>query len=119
MAGNDSQRADHFLQKIPIQPAQTVMHGAQAPNYDFLATICGIVPASPGFATVSIEPALGELKEVSGSMPHPDGMITVSFKRIGKNGIDATITLPEHVTGKFTWQGRSTLLKGGTQHLIK
>ena len=101
-------------------PTRSDCHAWSAsPNYDFLATICGIVPASPGFATVSIEPALGELKEVTGTMPHPDGTIMVAFKRIGKNGIDATITLPEHVTGKFTWQGRSTFLKSGTRHFIK
>ena len=101
-------------------PTRSDCHAWSAsPNYDFLATICGIVPGSPGFNTVSIEPAPGELKEIKGTMPHPDGLISVSLKRIGKNGIDALIILPEHVTGKFIWQGKITPLKGGEQHLIK
>jgi hypothetical protein len=101
-------------------PTRSDCHAWSAsPNYDFLATICGIVPGSPGFTTVNIEPALGELKEVTGTMPHPAGAISVSLKRIGEKGIDASITLPANVTVKFIWQGKTTILKGGTQHLIQ
>jgi hypothetical protein len=101
-------------------PTRSDCHAWSAsPDYDFLATICGIVPASPGFATVRIEPALGELKEVTGSMPHPDGMINVSLKRIGKNGIHAIIVLPDHITGQFVWQGKTTTLKSGSQEFTK
>jgi alpha-L-rhamnosidase len=68
-------------------PTRSDCHAwSSSPNYDFLATICGILPASPGFSSVRIEPALGELQQAKGIMPHPDGDITVSLQRKGKEG---------------------------------
>src|SRR5690606_34261690 len=63
-------------------PARSDCHAWSAsPNYDFLATICGIMPAAPGFEKVLIQPALGDLKEVNAIMPHPAGDIRVSLQR--------------------------------------
>lgn len=100
------------------EPTRSDCHAWSAsPNYDFLATICGIMPGSPGFAKVLIAPALGELKEVSGTMPHPQGMISVAFKRKGTEGLKATIILPEKLSGTLIWKEKSILLHGGTQNL--
>jgi alpha-L-rhamnosidase len=100
------------------EPARSDCHAWSAsPNYDFLATICGIVPASPGFATVNIIPSLGELTSVIGSMPHPAGTITVSLKRVGQNGIAGTVALPQKVTGKFVWKGKEIPLAAGLQNI--
>jgi len=100
------------------EPSRSDCHAwSSSPNYDFLATICGIMPASPGFATVTIAPHPGELQTVSGSMPHPCGTITVSLKRKGKEGIEADIVLPDKVSGKFIWQGKERPLKGGAQKI--
>ena len=53
-------------------PTRSDCHAWSAsPNYDFLATVAGIRPASPGFRTIRMEPALGELKFIKGQMPHP------------------------------------------------
>ncbi len=99
-------------------PTRSDCHAwSSSPNYDFLATICGIVPASPGFASVQIEPALGELLQAKGVMPHPDGDITVSLQRKGKEGIEAEIILPAHLTGVFVWKGKTVKLTGGTQKI--
>ncbi len=99
-------------------PTRSDCHAwSSSPNYDFLATICGIVPASHGFATVRIEPALGELQQAMGVMPHPDGAISVSLQRKGKNGIEAMINLPEKLTGEFVWKGKMVKLKGGEQKI--
>ncbi len=99
-------------------PTRSDCHAwSSSPNYDFFATICGIVPSKPGFAAVRIEPAMGELQQVTASMPHPDGMISVSLQRKGTNGIEANITLPNNLIGEFIWKGKTLKLKGGEQLL--
>ncbi|NCI49663.1 alpha-L-rhamnosidase [Sediminibacterium roseum] len=99
-------------------PTRSDCHAwSSSPNYDFLATICGIVPASPGFSTVRIEPALGELKEAKGNMPHPDGEIKVALTRKGKDGIEAEISLPAKLKGDFIWKGKAVKLNGGLQKI--
>jgi len=97
-------------------PTRSDCHAWSAsPNYDFLATVAGIRPASPGFKTVRIEPALGELNFIKGQMPHPSGMIVFDLKRIDANGIQGEVTLPEGLTGTFGWNGKSIQLKGNTK----
>lgn len=100
-------------------PTRSDCHAwSSSPNYDFLATICGIVPASPGFATVRIEPALGELTFAAGEMPHPEGNIKVNLQRRNNNGIEANIHLPEKVSGEFIWKGKHVVLHGGEQRIL-
>jgi alpha-L-rhamnosidase len=99
-------------------PTRSDCHAwSSSPNYDFLATICGIVPAAPGFAKVRIAPALGELTEAKGIMPHPNGDISVALKRKGKNGIEAEIILPQQLAGEFFWKGRTVALRPGAQKI--
>jgi hypothetical protein len=99
-------------------PSRSDCHAwSSSPNYDFFATICGITPSMPGFAAVRIEPALGELTRVTGTMPHPDGSIHVSLQRKGAAGIDAEISLPPTITGEFVWKGKKVKLIGGTQSI--
>jgi hypothetical protein len=99
-------------------PTRSDCHAwSSSPNYDFLATICGIVPSAPGFSSVRIEPAMGELTSVTGSMPHPDGSIFVSLQRKGKEGVTAHIFLPEHLSGEFVWRGKIVKLSGGKQDI--
>jgi alpha-L-rhamnosidase len=98
------------------EPTRSDCHGWSAsPVYDFLATICGMMPASPGFETVLIKPALGELTSVEGSMPHPLGMITIKLERQRINGVSCEIILPDELTGTFQWYGKTVCLHGGKQ----
>ena len=100
------------------EPTRSDCHAWSAsPNYDFLATICGIMPAKPGFSSVRIEPAMGELQQVKGIMPHPEGEISVSLQRKGLNGISADISLPGKLTGVFLWKGKQVILKSGAQKI--
>jgi hypothetical protein len=85
-----------------------------SPLYELLATVCGIEPASAGFATVRIEPHLGSLQHAEGKVPHPNGEITAKLQRVGE-GVKAEVTLPEGVTGEFVWQGKSYPLHAGMQ----
>jgi hypothetical protein len=98
-------------------PTRSDCHAWSAsPVYELLATVSGIEPASPGFATVRIEPHLGHLNQVSARMPHPRGEISLSLRREG-GGVVAEVSLPDGVTGSFVWSGRSTGLHGGVQTL--
>ena len=100
------------------EPTRSDCHAwSSSPNYDFLATICGIMPDAPGFKKVLIKPALGELKEVNGRMPHPNGFIQVALKRAGTTGIEGTIDLPQGLAGKFVWNNKEITLKSGTQQV--
>eukprot|EP00388_Colpodella_angusta_P020022 GDKJ01049984.1.p1 GENE.GDKJ01049984.1~~GDKJ01049984.1.p1 ORF type:complete len:798 (+),score=103.34 GDKJ01049984.1:145-2538(+) len=99
-------------------PTRSDCHAWSAsPNYDFLSTICGIMPDAPGFEEVRIQPALGDLENVSGKVPHPSGEITVKLKRKGKTGISGEVNLPANLSGRFVWNGKSIALKGGLQNV--
>jgi alpha-L-rhamnosidase len=86
-----------------------------SPNYDFLATICGIQPQAPGFSRVEIEPALGKLEEVTATMPHPLGNIELSLKKTPKGGLIGEVTLPEGLSGNFIGNGKTISLRSGCQ----
>jgi hypothetical protein len=99
-------------------PTRSDCHAWSAsPNYDFLATICGIMPDAPGFTKVRIAPALGMLNSVTASMPHPEGMIRVSLNRLPRNAIKAVIELPANTEGSFVWNGKKYPLRDGTNEL--
>ncbi|WP_129715396.1 alpha-L-rhamnosidase N-terminal domain-containing protein [Pedobacter sp. SYP-B3415] len=99
-------------------PTRSDCHAWSAsPNYDFLATLCGIMPAGPGFKEVRIEPFPGPLTELRGSMPHPAGTLRVELKRKGAKGLDAVVELPAGISGSFVWNGRSIRLAPGRQEL--
>ena len=97
------------------EPTRSDCHAWSAsPNYDFLATVAGIRPSSPGFASLRMEPALGDLQFIKGQMPHPAGMIYFDLKRHGEKGLTGEVTLPEGLTGSFGWDGKLIPLKGKT-----
>lgn len=97
-------------------PTRSDCHAWSAsPNYDFLATVAGIEPASPGFKTIKMEPHFGYLKQIQGEMPHPEGTILFNLKRDENNGLKGFIRLPQHVTGTFYWQGKKIKLQGNTE----
>lgn len=97
-------------------PARSDCHAWSAsPDYDFLATVAGIRPASPGFKTVEFEPAFGKLKFIKGQLPHPAGLIIFDLKKKSTDGISGEITLPEGLTGTFKWHGKAIELKGKTE----
>jgi hypothetical protein len=96
-------------------PTRSDCHAWSAsPLYEFLATVCGVEPGSPGFKTVRIEPHLGYLTHVQGAVPHPAGEIKVALTRTDK-GIEGEIALPPGLGGEFLWQGKVIPLRPGTQ----
>ena len=85
--------------------------------YEFLSTVCGINPGSPGFATVRIEPFLGDLEFAEGKMPHPKGEIKVGLQKTATGGLSAEIELPEGLNGTLRWKGKEAVLKSGKQKI--
>lgn len=69
------------------------------PNYDLLATVCGISPLKPGFREIEIAPAFGKLTFIKAKMPHPKGKIVVDLKKTGSNNVSGFVTIPENTTG--------------------
>ncbi len=94
------------------EPTRSDCHGWSAsPDYEFLATVCGIGPGKPGFRSVLIKPSPGDLQRIEASMPHPQGIIRFSYEH--QNGYRLfSIDLPEMVKGMFVWKDREYKLEG-------
>lgn len=100
------------------EPSRSDCHAwGSSPNIEFYRILLGISSSAPGFNKVQISPALGALKEVSGTMPHPKGEISASYKLDNKGVLNVEITLPQSVSGTFIWKGKEYALKGGKQTL--
>lgn len=83
------------------------------PNYDLLATVCGIRPDSPGFKKIAIKPAFGALNFIKAEMPHPNGKITIDLTKEGNYGITGFVSIPQNTTGIFYWNGKQIKLTEG------
>ena len=83
-----------------------------SPNIELFRTVLGIDSDAVAFKRVRIEPHLGDLKEIGGTMPHPAGEISVHYKVKGKK-LQVEITLPDAVDGVFVRNGESRPLRGG------
>ena len=84
------------------------------PAYFLLSTTAGIKPSAPGFKEVRVEPYMGQLKNLSAAMPHPQGHIRLDIKK-EENEVLIEVELPLSVRGYFVWEGQSRQLHGGRQ----
>ena len=83
-----------------------------SPNIEFFRTVLGIDSYAPGFSKIKIEPHLGELKSVTGEIPHPNGTVAVEYVR-DNTAWKIKIRLPQKTLGVFIWKGKSYPLKAG------
>ena len=87
-----------------------------SPNIELFRTVLGVDSAAPGFRKVRIEPHLGTLTKVSGSIPHPQGQLSASIELV--NGeLHGEFYLPGTVEGDFIWRGQCFPLKPGASKL--
>ncbi|RYD93437.1 MAG: alpha-rhamnosidase, partial [Sphingobacteriales bacterium] len=87
-----------------------------SPNIEFFRTVLGIDTDAPGFAKVKIEPHLGSLKAISGTMPHPKGNISVDYIYRKKKWY-VKVVLPFEITGAFIWKSKTYPLASGNNQL--
>lgn len=88
-----------------------------SPNIEFFRTVLGVESDAPGFRKVRIEPHLGDMRNASGEIPHPDGIIMVDYKaENGKWRIN--ITIPGKTTGTLIWKAKPYLLKPGKNSFV-
>jgi alpha-L-rhamnosidase len=87
-----------------------------SPNIEFFRTVLGIDSDAPGFRRVKITPHLGNIKNIGGTMPHPAGMIQVSYQQ-HNHKLNARISLPKSVSGTFVWKGRTYHLRSGNNNI--
>ena len=56
----------------------TICHGwSSTPTRDLMTRVLGVTPAAPGFATVNVEPSLGDLQWAAGRVPTPHGLVAI------------------------------------------
>ena len=65
--------------------------------YELPVGILGVRPAAPGFQKVRMEPQVGTLREASGDVITPRGLIHVEWKRDEENALHLHYTLPDGV----------------------
>jgi len=84
------------------------------PAYFLFRTVCGINPTSPGFKTVEIAPAFGELTSIKAVYPHPLGNIELDLKKMDSR-VEGTIFIPKEIEAYFVWGTQKISLKSGIQ----
>lgn len=73
--------------------------------------VCGIEPTSPGFATFTVKPQMGNLKKARATVHTAHGFIKVDLQRKGKN-IRATIEVPQGCTATVPGAKNAVLTPG-------
>jgi alpha-L-rhamnosidase len=93
-------------------------HGWSAsPNIEFFRTVLGIDSYAPGFTKIKIQPHLGTLTNASGSVPSPNGTISVGY--VSKNNQwKIGISLPQNTSGIFIWKGVTYQLNAGENTFV-
>lgn len=95
------------------EPSRSDCHAWGAhPVFHYFASILGIRPASPGFRTVAIEPRLGPLKQASGKLVHPKGLVEVDL-RVEDGELRGSVALPKGVKGTVVFGDKRVAIKGG------
>jgi hypothetical protein len=87
------------------------------PTADLLGIVAGIRPATAGYATMRVAPALGTLTHLNATAATPKGPVTVSY-RITRGRLVAEVRRPAALPGTFEWQGKSYPLPKKTTRIV-
>ena len=109
---NIQQGMTTWAEKSDINKSRSDCHAwGSHPNIELFRTVLGIDASSPGFKKIKVEPHLGNLKSISGEIPHPNGKVMVSYQYTTHWKVH--IDLPANTAGSFTWKGKNYPLKQG------
>jgi alpha-L-rhamnosidase len=87
-----------------------------SPNIELFRTVLGVESLAPGFRRVLVRPHLGKLPRASGTIPHPNGEISVRLDASGAKP-SAQVTLPAGVDGELRWKGITRPLVSGKNEI--
>jgi hypothetical protein len=88
-----------------------------SPNVEFFRIVLGVDSSAPGFRKIKIEPHLGDISNIKGSVPHPLGDIVVSYLKDKKGKWTVSAELPGDVSGTFVWNGQTYPLQPGKNNI--
>ncbi|GAB2686295.1 hypothetical protein GCM10027037_05190 [Mucilaginibacter koreensis] len=102
-----------WAEEPDVQTSRSDCHAwGASPNIEFYRTLLGIDSYAPGFTQIKVQPHLGTLTHLSGSIPHPNGKVEAAYAL--KNGKwDIRIVLPPKTSGVFVWKNKNYTLKAG------
>ncbi|RYE14453.1 MAG: alpha-rhamnosidase, partial [Sphingobacteriales bacterium] len=88
-----------------------------SPNIEFFRTILGIDTDAPGFSRIKIEPHLGNITNISGEIPHPNGKVAVGYT-LDKGKWKINISIPQNTSAVLVWKAKKYVLKAGENSLV-
>lgn len=101
------------------EPSRSDCHAwGSSPNIEVFRLLLGIDSDAPGFRKIRIAPSLGSLHRASGSIPHPQGEVSVAYERTEGGPLTAHISIPAGTTGVFVWNGREYPLAEDRQTIV-
>jgi hypothetical protein len=99
------------------EPARSDCHAWSAhPLYHFAASVAGVRPAGPGFASVEVAPMLGPLDWIEAKVAHPKGSVELHLEKKG-DALVGEITLPKAVGGRLKTLSESFILRPGRNNI--
>jgi alpha-L-rhamnosidase len=100
-----------------INNTRSDCHGwGASPNIELYRIVLGIDSDAPGFKKIKIIPHLGTLTHADGTIPHPGGSISVSYKRNGSHW-KISANIPASTPAYLLWRGKKYDLKSGKSTL--
>ncbi len=97
------------------EPTRSDCHAWSAsPSYHLLKIVGG-VDVREGGRTVDFAPQLGDLRDLTLSVPHPGGTIEAEYAVSPRGALTAKLVLPKGTTGTLHWRGRTKTLAPGPQ----
>jgi len=99
--------AKYAMYKRPFGKSLCHAWGA-SPIYLFGRYVLGVEPTKPGYAEYLVAPDLGGLDWAEGTVPTPNGPISVSIR----DGV-ATVKGPAKGVGTLSWHGKKAVVPPG------
>ncbi len=72
-----------------------------SPVYHLVQTVLGVVPTSPGWASVRVAPVPETLEFARGVVPTPHGPLRVEWEKGGEDQLAVRVEVPEGMTAEF------------------
>jgi alpha-L-rhamnosidase len=86
------------------------------PTADLLGIVAGIQPAAPGYASVRIEPHLGNLNRLEATAATPQGPVMARYQ-VADGRLNVRIDKSAKLPGDFIWHGKTYPLSGAHAEL--